>query len=65
MAELVYAEGRAGILVAPAGRLHLVMLFDMSGDLIHQIEIVTRPPRLTALKLALPGAGGSPFSAIR
>jgi RNA polymerase sigma factor (sigma-70 family) len=50
---IMLVDGEAGIVVAPAGRLRLVMIFELSGDRISKIEIVADQGRLRNLKLSL------------
>jgi len=46
-------DGRVGVVVAPAGRLRLVMALSLNGDRITAIEVVADPERLSRLELAL------------
>ena len=52
-ASVLDVDGAAGIAVAPAGRLRLVMTFALRGDRIVGIEIVSDPIRLRRLTLRL------------
>ena len=44
-------DGEPGIVVAPAGRLHLVMKFLVVGELIDHIEVIADQTRLEGVKL--------------
>ncbi len=52
-AEPALVDGAVGIVVAPLGRLALVLRFGIAGDRISDIDIVADPMRLHALDLAL------------
>ena len=52
-AEPALVNGAVGIVVAPAGRLALVLLFATVGDRITEIDIESDPDRLGGLSLAL------------
>lgn len=51
--HLVLVDGRPALAIAPGGRLQMVMLFDVAGDQIVRIEIVSDAGRLNALPLTL------------
>ncbi|HET7233054.1 MAG TPA: sigma-70 family RNA polymerase sigma factor [Longimicrobium sp.] len=46
-------DGAVGVIVAPAGRLRLVMRLDIHADRITAIELVAAPERLRAVELAV------------
>jgi RNA polymerase sigma-70 factor (ECF subfamily) len=52
-AEPALVDGAVGIVVAPMGKLALVLRFGVVGDRITEIDIVADPMRLHALDLAL------------
>ena len=52
-AELMLIDGRLGVVVAPLGRLRLVMTFVLGNGKIQQIELIAKPARLRALQLTL------------
>ncbi len=52
-AEPALVDGAVGIVVAPMGKLALVLRFGVVGDRIAEIDIVADPMRLHALDLAL------------
>lgn len=62
-ARIMLIGGQPGIVVAPAGRLKLVMTFLVSGDRIRRIEIIAggklRVLRLSVLTDQLPTRGGA------
>lgn len=51
--DLMMIDGSAGIVVAPFGQIHLVMLFKAAGDRIIELEIVTDRHRLDGLHIDL------------
>jgi hypothetical protein len=54
-AGLALINGSPGIIMAPAGRLALVLAFTFGDDTITQIDVITDPDRLSQLKLAVLG----------
>jgi RNA polymerase sigma-70 factor (ECF subfamily) len=52
-AEPARVDGSVGIVVAPNGRLTLVLLFSVLGDKIGEIDIAADPDRLAGFSLAL------------
>ena len=52
-AEPALVDGAVGILVAPKGRLALVLRFRVAGDKITEIDIDADPARLSRLRLAV------------
>jgi hypothetical protein len=46
-------DGAVGIVVAPKGKLALVLRFNVAGDKITEIDIEADPPRLSRLSLAV------------
>ena len=52
-AEPALVDGAVGIVVAPKGRLALVLRFGVAGDKITEIDIDADPRRLSSFKLAL------------
>ena len=52
-AEPALVDGAVGIVVAPEGRLALVLRFDVAGDKITEIDIDADPARLRRLSLAV------------
>ena len=52
-AELALVDGGVGIVVAPKGRLALVLRFGVVGDKITEIDIEADPDRLRDLSLAI------------
>ncbi len=52
-AELALVDGAVGIVVAPKGRLALVLRFGVAGDKITEIDIDADPARLSLLSLAV------------
>jgi hypothetical protein len=46
-------DGSVGIVMAPLGRLFLVLSFAFDGDAITEIEIIADPERLRGLDLAV------------
>jgi RNA polymerase sigma-70 factor (ECF subfamily) len=55
-ARLALIDGELGVVVAPAGRLLLVLRLDIRGDHIAGIEALADPAQLAALDLAVPEA---------
>ncbi|NJP92601.1 sigma-70 family RNA polymerase sigma factor [Nonomuraea sp. FMUSA5-5] len=54
-AEPILVGGELGIVVAPRGRLRLVLLLGIDDDRITSVEVIGEPDRLRELDLALPG----------
>ncbi|PXX08168.1 sigma-70 family RNA polymerase sigma factor [Mycolicibacterium moriokaense] len=52
-AEPALVDGAVGIVVAPKGKLALVLRFSVAGDKITEIDIEADPARLSSLSLAL------------
>jgi RNA polymerase sigma-70 factor (ECF subfamily) len=52
-ARPVLVDGRLGVVVAPAGRLVIVLRLTIEGDRIAAIDVIGEPSRLRALRLAL------------
>jgi hypothetical protein len=52
-AEPALVDGAVGIVVAPKGRLALVLRFAVAGDRITEIDIEADPDRLAGLSLAV------------
>jgi hypothetical protein len=52
-AEPALVDGAVGIVVAPEGRLALVLRFEVVGDKIAEIDIEADPHRLRELSLAV------------
>jgi RNA polymerase sigma-70 factor (ECF subfamily) len=52
-AEPALVDGAVGIVVAPKGKLALVLRFSIAGDKITEIDIEADPARLSSLSLAL------------
>jgi RNA polymerase sigma-70 factor (ECF subfamily) len=52
-AEPALVDGAVGIVVAPKGKLTLVLRFGVGGDKITEIDIDADPRRLSSFKLAL------------
>jgi RNA polymerase sigma-70 factor, ECF subfamily len=52
-AEPALVDGAVGIVVAPMGKLSLVLRFGVAGEKITEIDIVADPLRLRALDLAM------------
>ncbi len=52
-AEPALVDGAVGIVVAPEGRLALVLRFGVVGDKITEIDIEADPDRLRGLDLAV------------
>ena len=52
-AEPALVDGAVGIVVAPEGRLALVLRFGVVGDKITEIDIEADPDRLQRLELAV------------
>ena len=53
-AEHALVDGAAGIVVAPKGKLALVLSFGVVGDKITEIDIAADPQRLRRVSLAVP-----------
>jgi RNA polymerase sigma factor (sigma-70 family) len=53
-AQLALVNGAVGIVVAPRGRLVLVMAFKVAGQKIAEIEVIAEPTRLRQIDLAVP-----------
>jgi len=51
--RVALVNGTPGLVMAPRGRLVLVLAFTYSGDRISQIDVIADPGRLEALDLAL------------
>ncbi|MEU3072742.1 sigma-70 family RNA polymerase sigma factor [Streptomyces laurentii] len=51
---LALLDGAMGLVMAPAGRLRLVLAFEMTDGLIAAIEVVAAPERLAALEVGVP-----------
>lgn len=58
-AEPILVDGALGIVVAPRGRLELVLLLTVEGDRITRLEAIGDPDRLSRLELSLPGFPGA------
>ena len=54
-AALALVDGTPGIIVAPSGRLALVLAFTFGDDTITRIEVIADPDRLSRLDLAVLG----------
>jgi RNA polymerase sigma-70 factor (ECF subfamily) len=54
-AQLVVVNGRVGVVIAPRGRLFLVLAFTIAHDKIMEIEVIANALRLDQLELALLG----------
>ena len=52
-AQTVLVDGRVGVVVAPFGRLMMVMRFQVRDDKIVEIDCVADPARLAALELTV------------
>jgi RNA polymerase sigma-70 factor (ECF subfamily) len=52
-AEPALVDGAVGIVVAPKGKLALVLRFGVVGDKISEIDIAAAPQRLSRFSLAL------------
>jgi RNA polymerase sigma-70 factor (ECF subfamily) len=52
-AQAMLVDGRVGVVVAPAGRVRLVMGLTLAGDRIAGIDVIGDPDRLARLELAL------------
>jgi RNA polymerase sigma-70 factor (ECF subfamily) len=52
-AEHALVDGAAGIVVAPNGKLALVLRFGVVGDKITEIDIAADPQRLRCFSLAV------------
>ena len=52
-AEPALVDGAVGIVVAPKGKLTLVLRFSVAGDKIIEIDIAADPARLSRLRLAV------------
>lgn len=52
-AETALVDGAVGVVVAPSGRLSLVLQFTVAGDKITEIDIVAEPDRLRGFNLAV------------
>jgi hypothetical protein len=54
-AELALVDGAVGVLIAPRGRLRLVLRFTFERGKIASIDVIADPARLDALDLAVLG----------
>lgn len=52
-AQLVLVNGTVGVIVAPRGRLLLVVTFKITGKRIVEIDVIADPVRLSQLDLAV------------
>jgi len=52
--EVALINGSPGILMAPGGRLHVALTFEVVGGLVTAIDVIAAPRRLAALEVALP-----------
>ena len=52
-AQLALVDGAVGIVVAPRGRLILIMVLKVTGGKIFEIEVIADPARLHQLELAV------------
>jgi RNA polymerase sigma-70 factor (ECF subfamily) len=52
--EVALVDGSPGILLAPDGRLQVVLAFAVVDDLVTEIEVIAAPRRLAVLEVALP-----------
>jgi RNA polymerase sigma-70 factor (ECF subfamily) len=52
-ARVALVDGRVALVVAPRGRLRLVLAFTVDGDQITHIDVVAEPARLRALEVAV------------
>ncbi|WP_307796333.1 sigma-70 family RNA polymerase sigma factor [Amycolatopsis sp. 195334CR] len=55
LAEVALVDGEIGVVVAPGGRLALVLTFTFDGDRIAGYEVIASPRRLAELELAVSG----------
>lgn len=51
--EAALVDGRVGLVMAPAGRLALVLVFTFDGEVVTGIDIVAEPERLAAIEVAV------------
>jgi RNA polymerase sigma-70 factor (ECF subfamily) len=51
-AEVALVDGRPGLVVAPAGRLRLVLRISVEGERITVIDVISDPARLRRVRLA-------------
>jgi RNA polymerase sigma-70 factor (ECF subfamily) len=51
--EPALVDGTPGLVMAPDGRLVLVLRFAVTDDLITRIEVIADPDRLRAVQIAL------------
>jgi RNA polymerase sigma-70 factor (ECF subfamily) len=56
-AQMALVDGAVGVVVAPQGRLRLVMAITIDGERISAYELVADPARLQKLELAVLGEG--------
>jgi RNA polymerase sigma factor (sigma-70 family) len=52
-ARAVLVDGAVGIVIAPHGRLRMVMRFTIEGDAVKEVDLVADPERLRRLTLAV------------
>jgi RNA polymerase sigma-70 factor (ECF subfamily) len=57
-AELALVDGSVGVVVAPSGRLRLVLTFVVEGERIARYDVIADPARLRRLDLAVLDLGG-------
>ncbi|WP_236809229.1 sigma-70 family RNA polymerase sigma factor [Amycolatopsis albispora] len=53
LAEIALVNGELGVVVAPGGRLALVLTFTIDGGLVTGYEVIASPRRLATFELAL------------
>jgi RNA polymerase sigma-70 factor (ECF subfamily) len=54
VSELALVDGSAGLVMAPAGRLSVVLTFVIDGERITAIDVIADPERLARLEIAVP-----------
>ncbi|WP_019932088.1 sigma-70 family RNA polymerase sigma factor [Nocardia sp. BMG111209] len=50
--ETALVDGKVGLVMAPYGRLSVVLVFTFAGDLIADIDVIAEPDRLRNLEIA-------------
>ena len=51
--QVALVDGRPGIVMAPYGRLRLVLVFTIDGDRVSEIDIIAEPERLAGIEIAV------------
>jgi RNA polymerase sigma factor (sigma-70 family) len=51
--QVALVDGRPGVVMAPYGRLRLVLVFTLDGDRVSEIDVIAEPERLAGIEIAV------------